>query len=110
LSITDGSTGGGTFRAIPTSPAQITADTNNLTIGRSLNLRLSTDARRTVRGLTFTGFTQVDGEWHLIENVGSQPLDFTNEDASATAGNRFRTASGRTMTVLGDRAALPMYD
>jgi len=105
------SSSGGTFRAIPDSPATITSNQNNLTItGRSLNLRLATDAQRIIRGLTFDGFTQVDGEWHLISNVGSFPFDLTNEDASATAGNRFTTASGKTVTLLPNRAALAAYE
>ena len=110
VSLTNGS-GGGTFRAVPDSPATITSNQNNLSVtGRSLNLRLATDAQRTIRGLVFSGNPQVDGEWHLISNVGTQPIDFTNEDSSATSTNRFLTASGRTTTLLGGRAALAFYD
>lgn len=111
VSITNGSGAGGSIRAQAYTQTQITADTNNLTAGgRSFNLYLSTDAARTVRGLTFSGFTQVDGELHLIQNTGTYPLLLTNEDSSATAANRFRTASGRTVTLLGDRAALTVWD
>lgn len=111
VSFTNGSGAGGTWRAQAYTQTQITSDTNNLTAGgRSFNLYLSTDAARSVRGLTFSGFTQVDGEVHLIQNTGTFPLLLTNEDASATAANRFHTASGRTVTLLGDRAALTVWD
>ncbi len=78
----DGLTTGGTFGAVAYTPAQITADQNNYAgiHGRSLQIRLSSDAVRTINGIT----AGVDGELHLVRNVGSFALRISHESGSAT--------------------------
>jgi hypothetical protein len=103
-------TGGSTVSAIPTSPAQITADQNNYNPGASsLNLRLSSDASRTLTGLTFTNAKQ-DGQIHYIWNVGSQNIVLANESASSTAANRFTTTTGADLTLGANKCAFAFYD
>jgi hypothetical protein len=102
------SSAGGTYRAIALTPSQITADQNNYNPGgTSLNQRWSSDASRSVTGLSIS---QVDGEHHYIWNVGAQNIVLVNESASSTAANRFTTTTGADLTLSANKCALVMYD
>lgn len=110
VSFEGASSAGGTSRATPTTPAQITANQNDYNPGgRSKFLRLSTDAARTVTGLTMPS-TQVTGEEHVIINVGSQNLILANESASSTAANRFTNTTGADLTLSANQMAFLWYD
>jgi len=111
LDFNTGSSGvGGTWRSVPTSPTQITANQNDYNpSGSSYYLRLSTDASRTVTGLTFTA-AQVDGQSHVIVNVGANDLVLANESASSTAVNRFKTTTGADITLTANQQATIFYD
>lgn len=101
---------GGTFRHVPRRPSQITADQNNYNPGgTSKYLHLNTDASRTLTGMTFTA-AQVDGQEHVIVNVGSNNLVLANESASSTAANRFKNSTGADITLSASQAADLHYD
>lgn len=104
------SSAGATLRHIPRRPAQITADQNNYNPGgTSKYLHLNTDASRTLTGMTFTA-AQVDGQEHVIVNVGSNNLVLANESASSTAANRFKNSTGADITLSASQAADLHYD
>jgi hypothetical protein len=115
LALTNGSTdgtatGGGTLAAKPTSPAQITSNQNNYNPGTpSLYLRLNTDVSRSITGLVFSTI-QVDGQTHVIVNVGSADIVLKHQDASSTAGNRFLNSSGADITLTANQIADVWYD
>lgn len=101
---------GATWRSIPTSPAQITADQNNYNPGgTSYFQRWNTDASRNITGMTFTA-TQVDGQRHHVYNVGSQNIVLVHQSASSTAANRFLNTTGADITLSADQAADLIYD
>jgi len=103
-----GSALGGTWRAIPTTPAQITSDQNNYAPGGvSYFLRLSTDASRQITGLSMS---QVTGEVHEIWNVGAQDIVIVHQSASSTAANRFLNASAANYTITPEQGVKIIYD
>ena len=103
---------GHTFRSLPDSPTQITADQNNYQAGsgRAYFYRLSSDAARNITGLNPAGGTNQNGEVHILINVGSNNIVLVNESASSTAGNRFTNSTGADITLAANEAALVMYD
>lgn len=101
-------TTGGTYRAVPLRPTQITADQNNYAPGGVSRLQYwSTDASRNITGLSLS---QVDGQHHEIWNVGSNPIVLVNESASSTAANRFQTTTGADITLSAKQMAHLRYD
>ena len=105
-------TAGHTFRSLPDSPSQITADQNNYQAGsgRSYFYRLSSDASRNITGFNPAGGTNQNGETHILANVGSNNIVLVNESASSTAGNRFANSTGADITLAANEAALVWYD
>jgi hypothetical protein len=101
---------GGTFRALPVTASQLTADTNNYNPGRSMFLRLSSDASRTITGFNPGAGTNQNGEVHYLLNVGSEDIVIANESASSTAANRFTTTTGANVTLSAKQACLVVYD
>jgi hypothetical protein len=100
---------GGTFRAIATTPAQITSNQDNYNPGGSSYFqRWSTDASRNVTGLTFTA-AQVDGQTHVIVNVGSADIVLV-EQSTSTAANQFLNSTGADITLSAKQAADVIYD
>ena len=94
----------------PTTASQITSDQNNFNpSGQSYFIRLSSNATRTVSGLTFS-VTQLSGEQHLLFNVGSSSIVLANESASSTAANRFTTLTGADVTLAAGQALHVIYD
>lgn len=70
------------------TPSQITSDQNNYNptgLSTATVLRLSTDARRTITGLS----GGEDGRIIIIHNIGSFVIRLTDEDAGSSADNRF---------------------
>lgn len=113
LNITNdsGSAGSGTFRFDPRTPSTITSDQNNYSVPvTGYFIRLSTDASRTLTGLTFGGGGVGDGQVHLIVNVGSNDLVLAHESASSTAANRFLCSTGANITLSANQAADLIYD
>jgi hypothetical protein len=87
-----------TLSAPAYTPAQITSNQANLALNsRSLQVRLTSDAARTIFGIT----AGVDGELHLLHNAGSYDLIFEHESGSATGalinlGNNGQDAAYQT--------------
>lgn len=87
------------------SPAQLVANTNDWApagIATASVIRFSTDARRSITGLT----GGADGRIVNLANVGTFPAAFKIEDAGSTAANRFAFAvtlgGGQTMAIQYD--------
>lgn len=100
---------GATFRAVATSSAQITASQDNYNPGGSSYFqRWNTDASRNVTGLTFTA-AQVDGQAHVIVNVGAQDIVLKHQTTS-TAANQFLNSTGADITLTANQAADVVYD
>jgi len=103
---------GATWRAIPNTPATITATTNNYNPSiPSYFQRWSTDASRQITGLTFA-VTQVSGQVHKIVNVGAEDIVLVNETSGtgSTAANRFKTSDGNNLTLTPGQCADAIYD
>lgn len=90
------------------TPAQIAADQNNYAgISSTVSVaRLSSDLSRNVTGLTGGFFNRI----LFLFNVGAANIVLTNEDALSTAGNRFLTTTGVSLTVTPNRVAQLIYD
>lgn len=87
-----------------TTPAQIVTNQNDYDPGLSEVLRLSTDAARTITGIS----GGVKGRYLQIINVGNFNITLSYEDASSSAANRFITPSAES-TVLYPRASVRLY-
>lgn len=105
---------GAATAATPVSPAQITSNQNNYSLGTgtagvSKNVRLSSDTSRNITGFVTTP-VQVDGQEHILWNVGTQDIVLKHQDASSTAANRILSTTGADLTITANRAALLFYD
>lgn len=98
---------GGTLRSIPLTPAQITADSHNYAPVVARHYRLSTDASRTLTGLSVG---QVDGQECRVWNVGASDLILAHQSASSTATNRFLTHTGADVTLAANQSVGLVYD
>jgi hypothetical protein len=108
--LNNGSTGGGTIRAVPTRANQITGDVNNYNPGgKSHNLFLSSDASRNITGLVFSD-ASLDGQEHYIWNNGGFDIVLVNESGSSTASNQFLTNTGSNITIPTKGVAVIVYD
>lgn len=86
------------------TPAQITSNQNNYDIGLTEVLRLSTDAARSITGIS----GGVKGRSLRIFNVGSFSITLPYESTSSAAANRFYTPSGEN-TVLYPKSGVWLY-
>lgn len=106
ITITDGSTGGGTLASVPLTPSQITGNQNDYTPGYARYYRLSSDASRNI-----TGFAAgQSGQECVFINVGSFDIVIKHQDAASTAANRFLNKSGADYTLPPDGMVGMMYD
>lgn len=110
-----GNDGSGTFRFDPRTPSTITSDQNNYSVPvTGFFIRLSTDASRSLTGLTFGGGGVGSGQPHLLVNVGTNPLVLKHDDAGSTAANRFYCSTGADITLsstaTAKEAAYVIYD
>ena len=92
--------------SVVTTNTQITSDQNDYPIGSKTFFRLSTDAQRTITGLT----GGADGKFLIIRNVGSFNLVLANESASSVAANRIVTGVGHDLLVPPKAAVFLIYD
>lgn len=91
----------------PYSPSQITSDQDNYNpVSPWRNLRVSSDAARTITGLV----AGQDGEERFFVNVGSFNIILAHESGSSTAENRFLCSTGSSITILPDNRVAIMYD
>ena len=110
VGVTNASTGGGTMAFKPCSPSQITGNQNNYNPGCSSHyLRLNTDASRNLTGMVFST-AQVDGQTHVIVNVGSADIVLKHQDAASTDVNRFLNSTGADITLTANQMADCWYD
>ncbi len=89
------------------SPPQITANQNDYNptgVATAAVLQLSSDASRTVSGLS----GGAEGRVVSLVNIGSQPIVLSDESTSSSAANRF--ALGANLTVAAKQAAMLRYD
>lgn len=89
------------------SPSSITTDENDYaptSLATSSVLRLSSNAARTITGLTGGS----DGRIIVIYNVGSFPITLSDESASSSAANRF--AFSDSITIDTDQSVTIQYD
>lgn len=92
------------------TPAQITANQNNYNPGgQSKFQRWSTDASRDITGLVFST-AQIDGEEHLVVNVGSNDIVLKHQDTNSTDVNRFLNSTGADITLSANQGADVIYD
>lgn len=106
VGVSDGSSAGGTLRSVPLTPAQITADQNNYAPGTAFLYRLSSDAARTITGLSCS---QVDGQLAEFRNVGTFPITLAH-DVTSTAANRFYCPGSRNCVIGVNQSAFLRYD
>ena len=87
------------------SPTQITENQNNyaLSVGAN-NVRLSTDAARTI-----TGFVAESGSSVTLHNVGSFAITIAHESASSAAANRVISPTG-DLTIQYNESVTITYD
>lgn len=109
ISFEAASSAGGTWRAVATSPAQIAANQDNYNPGGSSYFqRWNSDAARDVTGLTFTA-AQVDGQQHVIVNVGAQNITL-KEQVTSTAANQFMNSTAADIVLSPKQSAWVIYD
>lgn len=100
------STVGATFSAIANSQAQFTANQDNLALTvKSLFQRWSSDAARDVTGIV----AGVDGQTHVLVNVGAQNIVIKHQ-VTSTAANQFFCSTGADITLSANQAADAIYD
>ena len=110
-----GTGGGGAFAFPSHSPAQITSNQNDYTLGSTSKfVRLSSDASRNITGMRDpaspgAGF-QIDGEEKVFVNVGSNDIVLKHQDAASSAENRFLCSTGADITLTANQAADLIYD
>ena len=85
---------------------EITADQDNYDPGVGIAIRLSSDASRTITGIT----GGVDGRRLLLINAGSNDIVFANQSASSQEVNRIITGTGGSVTVAADNLIQLWYD
>jgi hypothetical protein len=99
--------GGAALCSQPRSPAQITSDQNNYAPNTFSNIRLSSDAARSITGLV----AGVPGEQiHCIRNVGSHAITLEHQHTSSDEANRFLSITGADIVLAAGEAAAGYYD
>lgn len=85
---------------------ELTANANDLDLGKYRNVRISSDAARSITGI-LAGF---DGEERLVVNVGAFNITLENQDAGSTAENRLLCPGGADVVLAPDEAVKIVYD
>ena len=91
------------------SPAQLTADTDDwdpTDLATADIIRVSTDASHNLTGIA----APTTAHLVLIENVGTEDLVLTHEDAASTAANRIICPGDADLTIGPDVAVAIAYD
>lgn len=89
-----------------TTPAQITANQNNYDPGVAEVLRLSTDADRTITGIS----GGVKGRSLRIINVGNFIISLAHESGSSIAANRITSPTARDVVIYPSSSKYFYYD
>lgn len=77
---------------------------------RARNIRISTDASRTLTGINYNLPANFDGEQHEIWNIGSFNLVLQNQGGTSTAAYRFICDIGGDITLRPNERAYLEYD
>lgn len=88
------------------SPAQLLANADNYAPGDYAVLRMSSDAARTVSGMS--GGKKGRVLW--IHNVGAQNIVLAHQSASSIAANRFTSPTAAAITLGANDSARLYYD
>lgn len=96
----------GSLITVADSPAQITADQNNYSLGAGGFHRLSSDASRTITGLA----GGANGRRVTLANVGVQNIVLANQNTGSEAANRVITGTGSDLVLAADAIAELIYD
>lgn len=104
LTYKDGLQWGYTLKTI--TKAQITANQNDYDLGEENIFRLSSNATRTITGIT-RGFS---GKRIRLFNDGSNRIQLADQSASSTAENRIITGTGTTFRVNAGETVELEYD
>lgn len=95
-----------------TSPAQITADQNNYSLGNAGYARINSDAARAITGIVAptASLSGNRGKFLFITNNGSQTITFNHLDTNSTITNRIiGIAAANTALTAGQNMGL-VYD
>lgn len=88
------------------APAQFTGTQNDYNPGRNAyRLDLSSNGSRKLTGLVFTQPPQLNGERHVIYNIGANNIILEHEDSLSAAANRFTNSTGADITLGPGQAA-----
>lgn len=110
VSVTDGSMAGGTNAYKPCSPSSLSADQNNYNPGcRSKYIRLTSSVDVALTGLVFST-AAVDGEEHVIVNIGSNTIYLAHQSSSSTAANRLLSNTAGDLDLGPNQMADVWYD
>jgi hypothetical protein len=88
------------------SPSQITGNQNDYAPTAGDIIRISSDAARTITGLT----AGASGDVRVLVNVGSFAITLAHQSASSTAANRFLVSFGSDYIIAANAAATLIYD
>lgn len=83
---------------LPPGPISFSSDQNDLAIGSTTTITMSTDntVTRSITGMT----GGADGRYIVIRNMNSTAvINFNNEDAGSSATNRIHTSTGSTLSL-----------
>ncbi len=107
LTVEGASSAGGTLAFTKATRTQFTANQDNLALGSTPSYfqRLSSDAARDLTGIA----AGIDGEIHLLVNVGSNNI-VIKHDVTSTAANRFKNSTGADITLAANQAVDIIYD
>lgn len=108
-SVESTSSTGGTWRFRANSPAALSTNTNDYAAGSNKSYFQRWNASTTVN-VTGLSNSQVDGQTHLLINVGSNDIVLKHQDAGSTAANRFLCSTAADVTLSANQAADVIYD
>jgi hypothetical protein len=87
----------------------LTADVNDYAptgFSTATILRLTSDASRTITGITAGG----DGRYIVIYNFGAQNIVIANDNAGSAAANRIYTGTGGNYTLVPSASVALVYE
>ena len=96
----------GNLRFPTVTPATITADQNDYSPGANAQVRLASDAKRTITGLLFVA----DGQRKIFSNVGVNNIVFAHESTSSAAANRIILSRAHDTTLYPGDTIEIIYD
>lgn len=98
----------GSLRFPSQSPTSLSSSQNNYALPtvRSAFIRLTASTPVNITGIVAT----VDGEVHMLWNIGTSTITLQNQNASSTSANRFLTSTGSDIALAANQVAMIQYD